>query len=84
MAVKTILEEMNESVARAFAAAGYPEAQASVQLSNRPDLCEYQCNGAMAVAKKAGKRPLEVAEAVAAELKKESLFSEVGASLTSA
>ena len=70
---------MNESVARAFAAAGYPEAQASVQLSNRPDLCEYQCNGAMAVAKKAGKRPLEVAEAVAAELKKESLFSEVGA-----
>ena len=79
MAVKTILEEMNESVARAFAAAGYPEAQASVQLSNRPDLCEYQCNGAMAVAKKAGKRPLEVAEAVAAELKKESLFSEVGA-----
>ena len=79
MAVKTILEEMNESVARAFVAAGYPEAQASVQLSNRPDLCEYQCNGAMAVAKKAGKRPLEVAEAVAAELKKESLFSEVGA-----
>ena len=70
---------MNESVARAFAAAGYPEAQASVQLSNRPDLCEYQCNGAMAVAKKAGKRPLEVAEAVAAELKKESLFSEVDA-----
>ena len=70
---------MNEGVARAFAAAGYPEAGASVQLSNRPDLCEYQCNGAMAVAKKAGKRPLEVAEAVAAELKKESLFSEVGA-----
>ncbi|WP_314854822.1 arginine--tRNA ligase [Stomatobaculum longum] len=79
MAVKTILEEMNESVARAFAAAGYPDSGASVQLSNRPDLCEYQCNGAMAVAKKAGKRPLEVAEAVAAELKKESLFSEVGA-----
>ena len=70
---------MNESVARAFAAAGYPDSGASVQLSNRPDLCEYQCNGAMAVAKKAGKRPLEVAEAVAAELKKESLFSEVGA-----
>ena len=70
---------MNESVARAFAAAGYPESGASVQLSNRSDLCEYQCNGAMAVAKKAGKRPLEVAEAVAAELKKESLFSEVGA-----
>ena len=70
---------MNESVARAFAAAGYPDAQASVQLSNRPDLCEYQCNGAMAVAKKAGKRPLEVAEAVAEELKREELFAEVGA-----
>lgn len=79
MATKTILEAMNESVARAFAAAGYPDAQASVQLSNRPDLCEYQCNGAMAVAKKVGKRPLEVAEAVAEELKREELFAEVGA-----
>ena len=79
MVTKTILEAMNESVARAFAAAGYPDAQATVQLSNRPDLCEYQCNGAMAVAKKAGKRPLEVAKAVAEELKREALFAEVGA-----
>ena len=68
MATKTILEAMNESVERAFAAAGYPDAQASVQLSNRPDLCEYQCNGAMAVAKKVGKRPLEDAEQCAVEL----------------
>ena len=36
----------------AFRKAGYEEELAKVTLSNRPDLCEYQCNGAMAAAKK--------------------------------
>ena len=36
---------------QAFAACGYDESYARVTLSNRPDLCEYQCNGAMAAAK---------------------------------
>ena len=39
----SLLERMNEAAGEAFAAAGYPEVSAKVTLSNRPDLCEYQC-----------------------------------------
>ena len=48
----------------AFKAAGYDEELARVTLSNRPDLCEYQCNGAMAGAKKYKKAPIMIANAV--------------------
>ena len=45
-----------------------------VTLSNRPDLCEYQCNGAMAGAKKYKKAPFMIAEDVAANLKESAVF----------
>ena len=53
----------------AFVKAGYDEELAKVTLSNRPDLCEYQCNGALAGAKKYKKAPFMIAEDVAAQLK---------------
>ena len=46
-------------------------------MSNRPDLCEYQCNGAMAGAKKYGKAPFMIADAVAKELQGNEVFSSV-------
>ena len=49
--MKKILDLLSAEVAKAFAAAGYDEKYARVSISNRPDLCEYQCNGAMAAAK---------------------------------
>ena len=50
--MKTLLEMITIEMKEAFKAAGYDEELARVTLSNRPDLCEYQCNGAMAGAKK--------------------------------
>ena len=63
--MKTILEQMNEAVKSAFETCGYDGSRAVVQLSNRPDLCEYQCNGAMAAAKAARKKPIESEEQAA-------------------
>ena len=59
---------------RSIAKAGYDEELAKVTLSNRPDLCEYQCNGAMAGAKKYKKAPFVIAEDVAENLKDQRLF----------
>ena len=61
----------------AFEKAGYDKALAKVTLSNRPDLCEYQCNGAMAGAKKYKKAPFMIAEDVAPYLKDSSYFETV-------
>ena len=62
--MKKILEIITEEIAGAFKAAGYDEKYAKVTLSNRPDLCEYQCNGAMAAAKEYHKAPIQIAEGV--------------------
>ena len=45
------LDLIADEMKAAFAGCGYEESYAKVVLSNRPDLCEYQCNGAMAAAK---------------------------------
>ena len=57
-----------EEMEQAFADAGYEKELARVTLSNRPDLCEYQCNGAMAGAKKYHKAPIMIAEEVVAKI----------------
>ena len=49
--MQKILNLITEEMIQAFQKAGYDEKFAKVTLSNRPDLCEYQCNGAMAAAK---------------------------------
>lgn len=56
--MKKILEAISEEMKKAFAGVGYEEELGKVTLSNRPDLCEYQCNGAMAGAKNTIKPPL--------------------------
>ena len=73
------MEGLGAAMGRAFAAAGYDAALGKVGESNRPDLCEIQCNGAMAGAKQYEKAPMEIAQAVAAEIEKDetSPFSEV-------
>ena len=49
--MKKILDLISEEVMQAFEAAGYEKELGKVSISNRPDLCEYQCNGAMAGAR---------------------------------
>ena len=50
--MKKILDLITKEVEAAFEAAGYAQELGRVTVSNRPDLCEYQCNGAMAGAKR--------------------------------
>ena len=62
---------MESRLGEAFAACGYDAAYARVTVSNRPDLCEYQCNGAMAAAKAYKKAPFVIANEVVENLKNE-------------
>ena len=73
--MKTLLEMITIEMKEAFKAAGYDEELARVTLSNRPDLCEYQCNGAMAGAKKYKKAPIMIANAVVEELADSKCFA---------
>ena len=66
--MKTIIELISNEVMTAFKEAGYDENMGKVTLSNRPDLCEYQCNGAMAGAKVYHKAPIMIANDVVAKL----------------
>lgn len=75
--MKTLLEMITIEMREAFVKAGYDEELAKVTLSNRPDLCEYQCNGAMAGAKKYKKAPFMIAEDVAGHLKESTYFESV-------
>ena len=62
--MEQFLNLISEEMASAFEAAGYDRALGRVTASNRPDLCEYQCNGAMAGAKRYRKAPFMIAEDV--------------------
>ena len=73
--MEKLLDLISEEVKKAFAAAGYEEELGKVTVSNRPDLCEYQCNGAMAGAKKYRKAPIIIAKDVAAGLSGSKVFS---------
>lgn len=77
--MQKILDLISEEMKKAFAAAGYDAELGKVTLSNRPDLCEYQCNGAMAGAKKYHKAPLAIAQEVAEKLNGSDVLSEVSA-----
>ncbi len=73
--MKKILDLITDEVTKAFAACGYDEKYAKVTLSNRPDLCEYQCNGAMAASKEYKKAPFMIADDVVAKLAENPIFS---------
>lgn len=77
--MKKILDLITAEAAKAFAAAGYDEKYARVTLSNRPDLCEYQCNGAMAAAKEYHKAPIMIANGVVENLKDSAMLEDVQA-----
>ena len=62
--MKKLIDLIQEELVKAFTAAEMDPSYARVSVSNRPDLCEYQCNGAMAAAKAYHKAPIQLAEAV--------------------
>ena len=75
--MKKLLDLLTEEMGKAFESAGYEAELGKVTVSNRPDLCEYQCNGAMAGAKKYHKAPIMIAGEVAEALKSMPVFSSV-------
>lgn len=77
--MKKILDLIAAEMKAAFSECGYDESYAKVTLSNRPDLCEYQCNGSMAAAKVYKKKPIDIAESVVEKVKDSSMFSEISA-----
>lgn len=66
--MNTLIELITEEVKNAFSNAGYDVSYGRVTLSNRPDLCEYQCNGAMVAAKAYRKAPIMIAKDVVVQL----------------
>ena len=77
--MEKLLDLISEEMKKAFEEAGYDRELGRVTLSNRPDLCEFQCNGAMAGAKKYHKAPLMIAQEVAEKLTDSDIFGEVSA-----
>ncbi|MCD7837919.1 MAG: arginine--tRNA ligase, partial [Clostridiales bacterium] len=73
--MKKLADQITEKVSQAFEAAGYDPALGRCTPSNRPDLCQYQCNGAMAAAKIYHKAPFLIAQAVVEKLAGEEMFS---------
>lgn len=77
--MKKILDLISDELKIAFEAAGYDGALGKATISNRPDLCEYQCNGAMAGAKQYKKAPIMIANEVAEKLQGSKVFAQVSA-----
>ena len=73
--MKKILDLITDEVTKAFTECGYDAKYAKVTLSNRPDLCEYQCNGAMAAAKEYKKAPCMIADEVMEKLAANPIFA---------
>jgi len=69
--------QLSEIVGQAFAAEGLDPTFGKVTVSNRPDLAQFQCNGALAAAKAAKQPPRAIAEKIAARLKEQPIFREI-------
>ena len=75
--MKTIIELITDELKSVFTECGYDESYARVTVSNRPDLCEFQCNGAMAAAKAYKKAPFMIADEIVAKLADNKMFSKI-------
>jgi arginyl-tRNA synthetase len=73
----SLAAELSAIAGKAFADEGLPEALGQVTVSDRPDLAQFQCNGALAAAKLAKGNPRAIAEKIAARLKADPQFSKV-------
>ena len=79
--MKKIIEILQEELSTAFEKAGYDKKYAKVTVSNRPDLCQYQCNGALAAAKEYHKAPIQMANEVVAILDNSDTFAQITAQM---
>ncbi|HUJ03041.1 MAG TPA: arginine--tRNA ligase, partial [Rhizomicrobium sp.] len=75
--MKPLAQELTAIAADAFAAEGLSPEFGTVQVSDRPDLAQFQCNGALSAAKQAKKNPREIAQKIAGRLKANPIFAKV-------
>lgn len=75
--MSSLIQILSETVGEAFVAEGLVAEMGLVRLSDRPDLAQFQCNGAMAAAKAAKKNPRAVADAVVARLSQNKIFAKI-------
>lgn len=68
---------INQKFKKIFETLGLDPKFAVVKVSDRPDLSDFQCNGALALAKQAHKNPREIATSIAELLEKDSDFSKI-------
>ena len=73
----SLVADLSRAVGDAFAAEGLDRGFGQVQVSDRPDLAQFQCNGALAAAKEARANPRAIAEKIAARLKSDTQFAKV-------
>ncbi len=77
--MKKIIDLLQEELSQAFEKAGYDAKYAKVTVSNRPDLCQYQCNGAMPAAKEYHKAPIQIAGDIVTAVGDSDTFKEIAA-----
>ncbi len=77
--MEKFIDLISRRVSRAFEEAGYEPVYGKVTVSNRPDLCQFQCNGAMPAAKTYRCAPIQIANAVAEKLQGDTMFETVSA-----
>ena len=75
--MEKLIEKLSTIVMDKFQQCGYDSQYGVVTVSNRPDLCQFQCNGALPAAKKYKVSPVQIANCVAAALKEVDAFREV-------
>lgn len=75
--MKKIIDVLQEVMEGGFEQAGYDKKFGFVTVSNRPDLCQYQCNGAMAAAKQYKMAPFQIAENVVEAVKENDVFEKI-------
>lgn len=67
--MSSIKSKLTELFSHAFKECGYDSKFGLIVESQRPDLGQFQCNGALAAAKSAKKNPVEIAKNIIANLK---------------
>ena len=77
--MRRLIDIISNEVSTVFERLSYDVSYGRATVSNRPDLCEFQCNGAMASAKEYHKAPIEIAKNVAEKLTGSSLISDIDA-----
>lgn len=75
----TFEQQLTGLIQQSFKALNFDEKFAKVVISNRPELCQYQCNAAMPLAKIAKKAPIEIAKEIIANIPENSMIESIEA-----